>query len=393
MSRVVENFRQTVTEINLDHLLNNWSVVTRLAGKDRFVCPMVKANAYGHGAFQVATCLERESAKYFGVCLIEEGLSLREAGLKSELLVFGGFDKQGAEKILEYQMTPVISSWEQLKFIESLADSAVKIHIKFETGMNRLGFAPGEAEKISEYLKKSKKLKLKAILTHLACGDDAASDAGMSSMQLRTLAELKNYFKSFDVFAHALNSGGILSLSEASETSVLKKEKWGFRPGLMLYGYQPAGTKNADLKPVMSFKSTIQTQRAVKTGASVSYGATWKAQRDSQIAVIPAGYADGVKRQLSNSGSVTVGGQRAPIIGVICMDFFMVDLTDVISKTGRENWQNEEVLLFGEDASGGFVSADEWAKKTNSISWEILTSISERVPRRFHGNAFGNIKD
>lgn len=382
----MENFRQTFSDINLDHLLHNWSVVTKLAGTDRFICPMIKANAYGHGAFQVAACLEKEAAKIFGVCLIEEGLALREEGLKSDLLVFGGFDKQGAEKILEYQMTPVIGTWEQLKFIESQADTPVKIHIKFETGMSRLGFPREEAEKLSDYLKKSKKLKLKAILTHLACSDDGAASGGMSEAQLKALSELKSYFKPFDIFAHALNSGGILSLIDAPSDSVIRNEKWGFRPGLMLYGYQPAGMKDGGLKPVMSFKSVIQTQRSVRSSHSVSYGATWKAKRDSHIGVIPAGYADGVKRQLSNAGEVSIGGHRVPIIGIVCMDFFMVDLTDLIAKTGKEDWQSEEVLLFGEEElSGGFVPADEWAAKTNSISWEILTSISERVPRHYKG--------
>lgn len=387
MSRSMENFRQTYSDINLDNLLHNWYLVTKLAGSDRFVCPMVKADAYGHGAFEVASCLEKESAKYFGVCLIEEGLELREAGLKSELLVYGGFDKQGAEKILEYQMTPVIGTWDQLKFIESQADSPVKIHIKFETGMARLGFGVDEAEKVFDYLKKSKKLKLKAVLTHLACGDDAITDGGMSAKQLKALSDIKNFFKPFDVFAHALNSGGILSLVEAPADSYVKKENWGFRPGLMLYGYQPAGMKSANLKPVMTFKSTVQLQRSVQAGATVSYGATWKAKRDSQIGVVPAGYADGVKRQLSNTGEVSIGGVRVPIIGIVCMDYFMIDLTDAVTTTGKSDWQNEEVLLFGEEASGKFLSADEWAGKTNSISWEILTSISNRVPRHYRGHA------
>jgi alanine racemase len=381
----MENFRQTYAEINLENLLHNWLLVQDLAGPDRFICPMVKANAYGHGAFEVASALEKEAAKCFGVCLIEEGLALREAGLKSDILVFGGFDKQGAEKILEYQLTPVVGSWDQLMAIESLADSPVKIHIKFETGMNRLGFSRNEAEKVSDYLKKSKKLKLKALLTHLACGEDAGKTDGMTARQLHTLLSLKDYFNSFDVFTHALNSGGILGLKEASPDSVLKKEKWGFRPGLMLYGYQPAGLSlKVGLKPVMSFRSTIHLQRSIQENETVSYGATWKAQKPSHIGVVPAGYADGIKRQLSNKGEVLIGGKRLPIIGIVCMDFFMVDLTELVSQSGRENWLHEEVLLFGED-SMGLLPADEWAEKTNSISWEILTSVSERVPRHYKG--------
>jgi alanine racemase len=386
VSRVMENYRQTYAEINLENLLHNWSVVRSIAGDDRFICPMVKANAYGHGSYEVASVLERESAKCFGVCLIEEGLALREAGLKSDLLVFGGFDKQGAEKSLEYQLTPVIGSWEQLKAIESLADSTVKIHIKFETGMNRLGFSSDEAEKVSDYLKKSKNLKLKAILTHLACGEDAGKNNGMTERQLKSLSDLKIFFSSFDIFAHALNSGGILGFKESSNDSLVKKEKWGFRPGLMLYGYQPPGlSQKADLKPVMSFRSSVHLQRRVKENETVSYGATWKAARPSHIAVIPAGYADGIKRQLSNKGHVIIHGHRLPIIGIVCMDFFMVDLTELVNQTGKENWLHEEVLLFGEDSLGHELSANEWAEKTNSISWEILTSVSERVPRHYKG--------
>src|SRR6476620_3798517 len=127
----MENFRQTYSEINLDNLQHNWEVVTKIGGSDRFICPMIKANAYGHGAYEVATALDKEAAKIFGVCLIEEGLALREAGLKSDILVFGGFDKQGAEKILEYQMIPVVGNSDQLKFIETQADTPVKIHVKF----------------------------------------------------------------------------------------------------------------------------------------------------------------------------------------------------------------------------------------------------------------------
>jgi alanine racemase len=382
----MENFRQTYAEINLENLLHNWALVRKLGGSDRFICPMVKANAYGHGAYEVASVLEKESAKYFGVCLIEEGLALREAGLKSDILVFGGFDKQGAEKILEYQMTPVIGSWDQLKAIESLADSPVKVHVKFETGMNRLGFSRNEAQKVADYFKKSKSLKLKAILTHLACGEDSGKSEGMTGRQLQILSELKSFFKPFDIFTHALNSGGILGLQECSSDSILKKENWGFRPGLMLYGYQPSGMQlKAELKPAMSFRSSIHLQRLIQENETVSYGATWKAKKPSHIGVIPAGYADGIKRHLSNTGEVILAGKRLPIVGIVCMDFFMVDLTSLVESTGKENWLHEEVLLFGEDTLGNQISANEWAEKTQSISWEILTSVSERVPRHYKG--------
>jgi alanine racemase len=381
----MEQYRQTFAEINIENLVENWSIIQKLASGDRFVCPMVKANAYGHSATDVAFALEREGAKGFGVSLIEEGLDLREAGLKSEILVFGGFDKQGAEKILEYQMIPVVSSWEQLNSIESLADSPVKIHLKFDTGMNRLGFAPSDSEKLSDFIKKSKVLKLKAVLTHLACSEDSLEINGFTAKQLQSLSDVNDYFKTFDVYTHALNTGGILGFGESPDHSILKKNNWGFRPGLMLYGYQSPGPfKNLNLKPVMSLKSIISHQRLVRKGETVSYGAKWTASEDTHIGVVPVGYADGFNRLLSNRGHVLIGGELASVTGTVCMDFFMVNLNQHM-KSKKTSLVGEEVLLFGQGSKNSIISVDEIAKNLNTISWEVLTSVSSRVPRHFKG--------
>lgn len=386
----MENFRRTTADINLDHLLENWSLIQKIAGDDRFICPMVKANAYGHGAAEVAMSLEQEGAKALGVCLIEEGLQLREAGLKNEILVFGGFDKQGAEKIVEYQMTPVVSSWEQVKAIESAADAIVKVHLKFNTGMGRLGFEAHDVEKILAYFKKSKLLKLKALLTHLAQSEDGLSETGLTARQLNHFSKIEEFFSGASLYSHVYNSGAILCLDQVKKQNLsqhfLQKKKWGFRPGLMLYGYQPlTGFKNTELKPVMTFKTAIEQIRIINKGESVSYGAKWVAPQKSHIAILPVGYADGVSRQLSNQAYVLIKGERVPIVGTICMDFLMVDVTKLIEKNQLDHWHDEDVILFGLDEHNNFLSAEEFAKQTNTISWEVLTSVSYRVPRHFKG--------
>ena len=373
----MELFRRTVADINIENLIHNWQQIKSAAADDRFICPMVKANAYGHGAPEVSLALESEGARALGVCLIEEGLQLRAEGVHAEILVFRGFDKRGAEKILEYQMTPVASTWAQVYALEAAADEPVKVHLKFNTGMNRLGFAADQADELASYFKKTKKLKLKAICSHLV-----SSDAQQILRQLQSLSEISEHFSGFDIFNHVLNSGGIADHVLHPDP----KKQWGFRPGLMLYGYNAnPSVKALDLRPVMSLKSVINNIQEVKAGETVSYGGTWKASRPSRVAVIPIGYADGVHRILSNNAEVLIKGKRVPLIGTVCMDFIMADITDIIGVEDSHKWVEEDVLLFGADDQQQFISADEVAARAKTISWEVLTSVSGRVPRHFKG--------
>ncbi len=386
----MEMFRNTYADINLDSLAFNWQQIKEVARDDRFICPMVKANAYGHGDVQVALALEKVGVESMGVCLIEEGSLLRAAGVKSEILVFRGFDKRGAEKILEFQMVPVVSTWEQLHFLEAVADEPVKVHLKFNTGMNRIGFESTQAEKLADYFKKSKKLKLRALLTHFAQGEDAVALDGFSARQTQLFLQIMDFFKSFDVYSHLLNSGGIASLAQVQKNQIkdhfLLKHKWGFRPGLMLYGYQPAALFNeVPLKPVMTLKSVVNNIRPVLPGESVSYGCTWTAKVPSKIAVVPIGYADGVHRLVSNRSHALFAGKLAPIIGRICMDFLMLDVTEIVTDEDLTKWNEEEVVLFGFDEKNRFLSADAMAVNSSTIVWETLTSVGERVPRHFRG--------
>lgn len=386
----MEMFRRTFAEINLDHLAHNFFEIKKIGGDNRFICPMVKANAYGHGDIEIAQHLENNGATHLGVCLIEEGLRLKNNGINSKILVFRGFDKLGAQKIFDAQMIPVISSWDQIAALESVADEPIKVHVKFNTGMARLGFAITEVEKLRSYFKNSKKLKLKAILSHFYAGEDAVLADGHSAKQAEKLMQVHDYFKGDDVWAHLLNSGGIASLAEPevknNPSHFLNQVNWGLRPGLMLYGYSASEHLNSvQLKPVMTFKSVVNNFREVQVGETVSYGATWVAKRPSMIAVVPVGYADGVHRLLSNRGNALFAGEIVPIVGRICMDFLMLDVTDVVKKTSLKELKEEEVVLFGYDHAGHFLSAEDTAKAAETVAWEVLTAVGERVPRHFKG--------
>lgn len=387
----MEMYRRTFAEINLDHLAHNIRAIQRAFPQNPFLCPMVKANAYGHGDVQLARFLETLGIKHLGVCLIEEGLLLRQSGVQAEILVFRGFDREGARKIIEHQMTPVVSTWEQIEHLEVVAQTPVEIHLKFDTGMNRLGFHVSEAQKLFDYLSQHKKIRLKALVTHLFNGEDGGSPQGVTARQLRLFHQVSQIFSPMNIFCHALNSAGVLSLRSLLNQDVgsahpLFLQNWGLRPGLMIYGYNPLGENNHfDLKPVMSLKSQVGLLRKLTIGETVSYGGTWKAQRESVIAVVPIGYADGYHRILSNKSFVLFAGSRVPVIGNICMDYLMIDVTDVVQDKDLEDFKEKEVTLFGFGADGGFLSAEEVAVAAGSITWEMLTSVGERVPRVYVG--------
>ncbi len=383
-------YRRTYAEINLNYLAHNIRAIQKAFPEASFLCPMIKANAYGHGDARLGLHLEKMGIRHLGVCLVEEGITLRKAGVQTDILVFRGFDEDGARKVAEYNMTPVVSDWEHLDHLESL-DNPISIHLKFDTGMNRLGFRPEEAQKLYDRLWQNKKIRLKALCTHLYNGEDALEEDGKTASQLRLLDRLMQTFKPFNVFVHALNSSGILNTIALSKTSPsdkhpLKLQNWGLRPGLMIYGYNPLPDKKIlDLKPVMTLKAQVNTFRQVKAGETVSYGGTWKANRDSVIAVISIGYGDGYHRILSNKSKVLFAGKRVSQVGTVCMDYLMIDITDVVAGKDLKDFKDQEAVLFGMDTHGEYLSADEIATLSQSIPWEVLTSVGERVPRVYTG--------
>jgi alanine racemase len=387
----VEMYRRTFAEVNLDHIAHNFEVLKKAFPQVSFLCPMVKANAYGHGDVAVARCLEKAGAKHLGVCLIEEGLLLRRGGVQCDILVFRGFDREGARLMAEQNLTPVVSTWDQLEAIEGVAAKPVQVHLKFNTGMNRLGFTTADAQKLFERCWQNPRVRVQGILTHLYNGEDAADEKGDSAEQLKMMTEVAAVFRPLNPLVHSLNSAGILNslkIRDAKKTQhPLNLLSWGLRPGLMMYGYNPLEQKDIlPLKPAMTLKSVASVYRDVKAGEIVSYGGTWTAQQDSVIAVVPIGYADGYHRILSNKAQVLFAGHRVAVVGTVCMDFLMVDVTEVVKNKDRSQFRDQEIILFGqEDSAGQVISAEELAKHAQTITWEVLTSVGERVPRVYVG--------
>lgn len=375
-------FRKTFADINLSALEHNVTWIRQNFPKTPFLCPMVKGNAYGHGDYIIAKALTEMGIQNLGVCLIEEALWLKQSGIETSIIVFRGFDNEGAKEIIANNFIPIVSQWEQIEYLENnFQGQPIPVHLKFDTGMNRLGFSTNEAGKLYDRFWQNGKLRLKALVTHLYNGEDFLLDTGHSQKQLSLIREIEKTFKVFNPTVHALNSAGILGahLSGRAEFQNL-----GLRPGLMIYGYAP-DMQNSNqaldfLRPVMSLKSNVSDIRFVSKGSGVSYSHTWIAKQDSQIAIVPIGYADGVHRLLSNKAKVIIKNQMVPIIGTICMDYLMVDLTGLDKSVKIE--KNDEVVLLGSSEDQKlFLGANDQAKHAQTITWEILTSIGIRVPR------------
>lgn len=376
--------RETRAVINLNHLESNFQILKKmLPQSDTFFCPMVKANGYGHGDVVISKKLSELGVKTLGVGLIEEGALIRESGYTGEIIFFGINAQSFVSDLVHYQLTPVISDWGQLESLEKLAPAGYPVHLKFDTGMHRLGFNVGEAEKLSEYFKSKSRLQLKAILTHLHSGEDAHKLNGSSFEQLKLFKIIEGHFRSFNIINHALNSAGFLNLAKNPELrkSSLIHPNLGVRPGLAIYGISPVEGESFGLKPVMSLRSGIIKFHFIRAGEGVSYNHTWKSQRESLIGVVPIGYADGYLRHLSNKANVLVGDQIIPQIGNVCMDYIMVDLTDLMKTRKIEDIGKMEVTLFGSSKNGIELPAAELARNAGTIVWEILTSVSVRVPR------------
>lgn len=381
--------RKTYAEVDTRRIKANFLAIKSLLPDGTFICPMVKANAYGHGDVEVSRILRQAGAHHLGVGLIEEGVGLRTAGDKGSLLMFGIFEKSSAAAILEHDLTPVISDWHQLEALDSVLqidrDRTVKVHLKFNTGMNRLGFDVSQAPRLRGWLNDHRQVHLEGICTHLLRGDDAGAPGGESESQLLEFASALGAFKDLPIQAHALNSSGTVNLWHR----VLEKKqlgsgaKWplGSRPGLAVYGVQPSSDEQVRLPllPALSLKSHLVMLHRLKVGERVSYNATWRAKRESKIGVVPIGYGDGYFRSLSNKASVLCKGMRAPIAGTVCMDYFMIDLTEIEAKVGPVG-VGEQVVLLGEQGHEKIL-AQELADLVGTIPYEILTNISERVPR------------
>lgn len=377
--------RPTRAEVNLAALRHNLRVVMRHA-KDAGgakVWPVLKADGYGHGAPAVARTLERAGAEGFCVALLEEAVELRDAGIRAPILVMGGYYGGAYDEIATRDVVPVVYDLGQ---IEGLARAARAMgrpalaHLKVDTGMARLGVRMDDLESFAERLAQYPEVRITGLMTHLACADmdQASPDAGFTAQQVGRFEEAtKRLLRTGAIDAsttrHAANSAALLR-GDAIFDAV--------RPGIALFGVSPVGlapSSGNDLRPAMRVRSEIVDVRTVATGESVGYGALFRASRPSRIATIPMGYADGLSRQLSNRGHVLVRGRRAPVVGAVSMDMSMIDVTDIPGTSMRD----EVVVLGAQEGALGkdAITADEVAAHAGTIAWEVMTSISRRVPR------------
>jgi len=375
--------RPTRAEVNLAHLRHNLRVLERAAAdaapRRPEIWGVLKADAYGHGAPAVARTLERAGIPGLCVALLEEAVELREAGIRIPVLVMGGYygpRREGLEEIVARNLTPVVYDAGQIERLASLVRSEgydrVDVHLKVDTGMGRLGAAPAELPAVLEALARHPEVRLDGLMTHLACAD--ADDLESTQEQLRRFEHAARQARAVGLsprVLHAANSAALLRMP-TSRLDVV-------RPGVALFGVEPRSGLAPELKPVMRVRSEIVALRTLEKGERIGYGHTWEAQRRSVVATVPMGYADGLSRQLSNRGSALVRGGRASIAGTVSMDLTMLDVTGIPgARVG------DEVVFLGQQEGPlgrDVITAEQIADLTGTIPWEVLTSISRRVPR------------
>jgi alanine racemase len=363
----------TEASIDFSALSHNLSQIRERLSTGCHIMAVVKANAYGHGAVEISRWLVQSGVTRLAVASVQEGLALREAGINAEILVLVDLFDSHVQDLIAYRLTPVIT---EQRLLPGLAQAAASrnhplgIHIKVDTGMGRLGFSPSELASLFNALPKWKSLRIEGFMTHLA--DSDGDDPSHTEQQLKTFCGLLEQVEQRGVkvpFVHVANSAAIIRYPQSHFSLV--------RPGIMLYGYHtlPKDVPCPPLKPVLSLRTTVMQLRTIRPGETVSYNRTFVAKRPSTIAVLPVGYADGYSRRLSNQGFVLIKGRRAPVVGLICMDMTMIDVTDIPSvRVG------DAVTLIGRDAQDA-IWADQLADWTGTIPYEVLCAIGRRIPR------------
>ena len=353
----------------------------------RKVLSIVKGNAYGHGGPPVAKILEKAGSDWFGVTCTNEGIDVRKAGVRKPILVLTSFWPGEEANLLKYDLTPVVHRCEQLKALDRAAAKRsprkpVSFHLKMDTGMNRLGIATSDVECFAGQLAKCKHLRLGGVMTHFA-----SSEAFTPSPQgQQTREQEENFLAALERLRKLGVDTGIVHMANSAAIAA-RPESWGdmVRPGVILYGYHPGydppeqraeAERRLPLKPVMSLRTRIISLRRVPTGAGVGYGAKFVAERPSVIAVLAAGYGDGIHRSLGNSrGSVLVRGKLAPIVGIISMDVTMINVTGI---SGVE--VGDVVTIYGTD--GEHVHpANAVARSIGTVTSDLLCAVTARVPR------------
>jgi alanine racemase len=362
--------RATWAEINLSRLRQNLQAI-RAHVAPAGVMIVVKANAYGHGLGEVSKALAGE-ADYIGVAVLEEGVYLRQLGVTRPILVLGGIWGEQVPRYLEHDLTFTASSVERLEQIDAaaaLAGRPARVHLKIDTGMERIGVHYYSAETLQEAALTCKHIQVEGIFSHFANAD--APDLTHARLQLERFNEVLHFYDQHSLpmpLRHMANSAAILQLPESRFDLV--------RPGILLYGVYPSPDvpQTVPVRPALTWKSRVVYFKVVRAGHPVSYGSTWQSDHPVRIVTVPVGYGDGYFRSLSNQAQVLLHGRRYPQVGRVCMDQMMVNIE------ADSAFNGDEVILLGE-ADGQSISAQDLAEWAGTIPYEILTNINTRVPR------------
>ena len=361
--------RPTYLEVNLTQIKKNLDAIRAQVSPAR-VMPMVKANAYGHGVDGVVPFIE-PYVDYMGVALVEEGVHLRQLGVRKPILVAGATLPQQVPLFAEYDLTLTGSSIELMETAEEVSrstDTSIKTHLKIDTGMERVGVREYEAERLIVKTASYRHLMVEGIYTHLA--NSELADRTYSSMQLERFQQVLDLYGKHSLpvppLRHVCNSGGILNLPEAHFDMV--------RPGVLFYGVYPGDEVDrvVEVKPALTWHSRVAFAKRTKPGRPVSYGSLWQPEAETGIVTIPCGYADGYFRRMTNRAQVLIHHKKYPQVGRICMDQFMVDVGDDEVRVG------DEVILLGEG-----IAAEDLAQWMGTNEYEVMTNISSRVPRLY----------
>lgn len=377
VENIVSNFQRTWTEINLDAVLENIRNMSRHIAPDTKMLGVIKTDGYGHGAVPIAQCLEPLDCMYgFATATAEEAIELRNAGIEKPIMILGYTFPNRYEQLIAENIRLAVfreDTIQQLAEAARKANRTAKVHIKVDTGMSRIGISPDDngmefVKRIMEY----PEIEIEGIFTHFAKADETDKTNAISQMMtFRAFVQKVEAQLELNIpIKHCSNSAAILEMPEANMDMV--------RPGICLYGLYPSeevSREAVSLTPALSWYSHIVYIKTIHEGQSVSYGGLFTAKKDMRVATIPLGYGDGYPRSLSGKGYVLIRGQKAPILGRVCMDQFMVDVTDI-----PEAAENDKVTLLGVDGES-HISAEELGALSGRFNYELVCDIGTRVPR------------
>jgi len=369
--------RPTVAEIDLSALRHNYYQIKKAIPNGCGILAVVKADAYGHGFMDIAQELESMDVNAFGVAFLAEGIQLRKSGIDRPVLVLGGLYPGQEKKCIGFNLSTAIFSLEQARLLNYVAGKLfrkAKVHVKIDTGMGRLGISHDDASHFFTKLKGMKNIELEGVISHFASADELDQESrAYTNRQIEMFAAVIAAAREQGLsprYIHIANSAAAIS-KEMPFCNLV-------RPGIALYGALPSGDfrGKVDLKPVMRLKSRIAMLKWVEPGTSISYARRYVAEGRTLVASVPVGYADGYSRALTNRGEALVRGKRARVIGTVCMDWIMLDVSGIPGVAVED-----DVTLLGCDREGNCIHAEELAERVGTIPYEIFCGISKRVPR------------